>query len=79
MPRPKMSAMADEVRLNGRDAANIGQYLTSLANLIDPELGPPYAAFQLSEQQRRLLADGRAIGDRPGQLAELLSLDPPVQ
>jgi len=74
-----MSAMADEVRLNGRDAANIGQYLTSLANLIDPELGPPYAAFQLSEQQRRLLADGRAIGDRPGQLAELLSLDPPVQ
>ncbi len=67
-----MPTMADEVRIEGRDAANIGRYLTSLANLIDPEMGPPYAAFQLSEQQRRLLAEGHAIGDRPGQFAELL-------
>jgi hypothetical protein len=67
-----LSVMADEVRLDGRDAANIGRYLTTLANLIDPEVGPPYEGFQLSEQQRRLLAEGGAIGDRPGQLAELL-------
>jgi hypothetical protein len=67
-----MSAMADEVRLDGSDAANTGRYLHFLALLIDPEAGPPYEQFRLSEQQRRLLADGGAIGDRPGQLAELL-------
>ena len=66
-----MSAMADEVRLQGSDAANIGRYLNSLANLIDPDMGPPYEAFRLSEQQRRLLTGGSALGDRPGQLAEL--------
>jgi len=67
-----MSAMADEVRLEGRDAANIGRYLNSLANLIDPEMGPPYAEFLLTEQQRLLLTGGGAIAARPGQLAELL-------
>src|ERR1700683_3932805 len=69
---PMMSAMADEVRLDGRDAANIGRYLNSLASLIDPEMGGLHERFRLSEGQRRLLTEGRALGDRPGQLAELL-------
>jgi len=63
--------MADEVRLEGADAANIARYLTALANLVDPEMGPPYEQFLLTEPQRRLLTDGRALGDRPAQLAEL--------
>jgi hypothetical protein len=67
-----MSAMADEARLEGMDAANIAGYLNSLADLIDPDMGPPYEAFRLSEEQRRLLTGGRAIGGHPGQLAELL-------
>lgn len=64
--------MADEIRLDGRDAANIGRYLSSLADLIDPEMGGLHEKFRLSEEQRRLLTEGRALGDRPGQLAELL-------
>jgi hypothetical protein len=67
-----MSGMADEVRLEGRDAANIARYLNALANLVDPEMGPPYDQFFLTEPQRRALTEGRALGGHPGQLAELL-------
>lgn len=68
---PMISAMADEVRLEGRDAANIARYLNSLANLVDPEMGPPYELVRFTEPQRRALTGGSALGDRPAQLAEL--------
>ena len=66
-----ISGMADEVRLEGSDAANIARYFNTLANHVDPEMGPPYEQFRLTEPQRRLLAEGRALGDRPAELAEL--------
>ena len=66
-----ISGMADEVRLEGSDAANIARYLNSLANLVDPEMGPPYEQVRLTEPQRRALTGGSALGDRPAQLAEL--------
>ena len=67
-----MSAMADEVRLEGRNAANIARYLNSLANLIDPEIGPPLEEHRLTEQQRLALTSGGTLASRPEQLAELL-------
>ena len=63
--------MPDDVRLDAQDAANIARYLNELANLIDPESGPPYEGRQLTDVQRRLLTQGRVIGNNPGQLAEL--------
>jgi hypothetical protein len=73
---PMIYVMADEVRLGGSDAADIGRYLNFLANLIDPAFGPPYAAVSLTEQQRRLLVGGSVfpstLASKPEQLAKLL-------
>ena len=73
----KVGAMAEEVRLDARDAFHIATTLGCLANLIypDDELVPAiYGRHALTEAQRRLLTDppAHAITGHPEQMANRL-------
>jgi hypothetical protein len=67
-----LSCMAGEVRLEGGDAGHIGELLYGLSNLLDPEMGPTYSKFKLSEQQILLLTGGSAVAQHPEELAKVL-------
>ena len=69
--------MAEEVRLDARDAFHIAATLGCLANLIFPEddvVPPIYRTHPLTEAQRRLLTNPPAtvITEQPEQMANRL-------